>query len=139
MKNKNNINLIYEDLENLIITNNKNLYERINRDTLFLYWDIGKKISEINEKDNNKILELLSSKLTKTYDSSFQKENLTLMQNFYKTFPIWQKVKTELTWSHYKELIKIKDETKRDFYIKESIRLNLNTEELKSLLKKITQ
>lgn len=43
---------------------------------------------------------------------------------------IWSTVLTELSWSHYLELLKISEENKRKFYLNESINSNWSVREL---------
>ena len=52
------------------------------------------------------------------------------MRNFYICFPIATTVSSQLSWSHYLELIKINEEPKREFYIKEAINSNWSVREL---------
>lgn len=52
------------------------------------------------------------------------------MKKFYTFFPIRSTVLTELSWSHYFELLKIPEENKRKFYLNESINSNWSVREL---------
>jgi len=52
------------------------------------------------------------------------------MIKFYICFPIATTVSSQLSWSHYLELIKIDEEPKRNFYIKETINLHWSVREL---------
>lgn len=76
------------------------------------------------------LLEKLSEKLTKEFGKGFSSRNLRTMRKFYLIFPIWKTVSSELSWSHYLELIKIDEETKRNFYIQETINSGWNVRKL---------
>jgi hypothetical protein len=52
------------------------------------------------------------------------------MRQFYLLFPIWYSVRPELSWSHYRTLIKIEDQKIRDFYMNEAIKGNWSVREL---------
>ena len=52
------------------------------------------------------------------------------MRKFYIYFPIATTVSSQLSWSHYLELIKIDEEAKRNFYIKETINSRWSVREL---------
>ena len=52
------------------------------------------------------------------------------MRKFYIYFPIATTVSTQLSWSHYLEIIKIEEEAKRNFYIKETINSRWSVREL---------
>jgi len=102
---------------------------------LNLYWNIGKIIMEIqqgNERASygDAVLEKLSEKLTNEFGKGFSTRNLERMRRFYMCFPISTTVLSELSWSHYLELIKIEEERKRQFYIKECINCRWSVREL---------
>ncbi len=93
---------------------------------LNLYWNIGKIIMQIQNGKKRAaygetILEEVSLKLTKEFGKGFSIWNLRRMRKFYSCFPIRATMLPELSWSHYCELIKIDNEQKRNFYIKETI------------------
>ena len=67
------------------------------------------------------VLEKLSEKLTNEFGKGFSKRNLERMRKFCVYFPIATTVSSQLSWSHYLEIIKIEEEHKRHFYIKETI------------------
>jgi len=54
----------------------------------------------------------------------------TVSREFKGSSPIGQTVSAQLTWSHYVELIKIKDENKRNFYTRECINSGWSVREL---------
>lgn len=62
------------------------------------------------------VLEKLSQKLTNEFGKGFSKRNLERMRKFYICFPIATTLSSQLSWSHYLELIKIDEEAKRNFY-----------------------
>lgn len=52
------------------------------------------------------------------------------MRQFYLSFPIWNTVCSELSWSHYRTLIKIEEQNIRDFYMQEAIKGNWSVRQL---------
>lgn len=52
------------------------------------------------------------------------------MRRFYEFYPIWSAVPTELSWSHFQELIRIDRKEEREFYEQESIKSNWGYREL---------
>lgn len=102
---------------------------------LNLYWNIGKAIMEIQKGDErasygDAVLEKLSEKLTNEFGKGFSKRNLERMRKFYIYFPIATTVSSQLSWSHYLELLKIDEEPKRNFYMKEAINSRWSVREL---------
>ena len=78
-----------------------------------------------------KIIDALSSKLTKEFGSGFSSVSIRRMRRFYEMYPIWSTVSTELSWAHFQELIKIDRKEERDFYELESIKSNWGCRELR--------
>lgn len=56
------------------------------------------------------------------------------MRTFYKTYPNYDELNEKLSWSHYCELMIIKDKDKRNFYEKECINSNWSFQELQRQL-----
>lgn len=100
-----------------------------------LHWNIGKMIVEKQEgqeraKYGDYLIEAISKKLTEYFGKGFSIQNLRRMRQFYIFYPIRSSIMSELSWTHYLELIKIKEKEKRDFYMKECINSGWTVEEL---------
>ena len=52
------------------------------------------------------------------------------MRQFYRTFPIRQTLSSELSWSHYRLLMRIEDENARDFYVEETVKSKWSVRQL---------
>ncbi|WFN36537.1 DUF1016 N-terminal domain-containing protein [Methanomicrobium antiquum] len=50
--------------------------------------------------------------------------NLRKMRQLYATFPIRNALRSELSWTHYRHLMRISDENARDFYMDEYVKSN---------------
>lgn len=128
-------NQIFEQIKLLINNSRNKVYSMVNTEMLNLYWNIGNIIIKIQDGDKrasygDKILEKLSFKLTKEFGKGFSKQNLRKMRQFYYIYPIRSTVSSELSWSHYLELIKIEDSNKKNFYMKEAINSKWSVREL---------
>jgi len=75
-------------------------------------------------------LEEVAKKLTKEFGKGYSKRNLERMRKFYIKFPIATTLSSQLSWSHYLELIKIDEDSKRSFYMNEAINSNWSVREL---------
>ena len=129
------INNIFDNIKELVINSRNRVYATVNTEMLNLYWNIGKAIMEIQQGDERAsygetVLEKLSQKLTNEFGKGFSKRNLERMRKFYIYFPIATTVSSQLSWSHYLELLKIDEESKRNFYIKETINSRWSVREL---------
>lgn len=133
--NNNEINNIFNAIKQLVINSKNKVYSAVNTEMLNLYWNIGKAIMEIQQGDEranygDAVLEKLSEKLTAEFGKGFSKRNLERMRKFHIYFPIATTVSSQLSWSHYLEIIKIEEKYKRNFYIKETINARWSVREL---------
>lgn len=116
------------------------LSKEINNSIIYVYWNIGRIIVSNENEYNNRleygkeVLKGLSNDLTKFLGKGYSYTNLKYMRIFYKTYPDFEEISTELSWTHYNELIIIKDDTKRKFYEKECINSHWSVRELKRQL-----
>lgn len=118
-----NFNPLFSEIILLIEESKKRTISQINVNLTFLYWQIGKHIS-LFILDNGRaeygkqILQSLSAKLTELYGNGFGERNLARMIKFHSFFPenILSSVMTKLTWTHFIQLLSIKDELQREFY-----------------------
>lgn len=129
------LNQTFRDIKQFIIESKNKVYHTVNTEMLHLYWRIGKEIMKIQQGDEranygDTVLEKLSQKLTEEFGKGFSKRNLERMRKFYIYFPIATTMSSQLSWSHYLELIKIDEETKRNFYIQETINSKWSVREL---------
>ena len=129
------INKLYDDIKGLIDQSKNKIYKTVNTEMINLYWNIGKIIVEKqNGQDRAKygdyLIENLSNQLTNEFGKGFSTRNLKRMRKLYLYYPKRTTLLSQLTWSHYLELIKIDDETKRNFYMNECINSNWDVREL---------
>lgn len=99
------------------------------------YWNIGKTIYEVSGENERaaygeKILQGLSTKLTKEFVKGFSIQNLRNMRQFYLTFKKRSTVCSELSWSHYRLLIRVDNEERREFYRKECVQSGWSVRQL---------
>lgn len=116
---------LYSNIKSILDRSKLYAVKQVNHSLVLAYWTIGKLIKEnMIEGDRaeygKKILQQLSEKLILEYGSGFSSANLSRMASFYCYFKDKEIVATlsqQFTWSHFVELIKIKDEMKREFYV----------------------
>ena len=87
------------------------------------YWEIGRSIVEEQGYEErarygDQLIQGLSERLTTDFGKGFDVSNLRYMRLFYLAFPIRDALRHELTWTHYRRLSKIKDESARVWYMK---------------------
>ena len=136
----NNEEVIIKEVKSLIEESKHKIVSYVNTTLLFTYWNIGKKIIEYQggkekAKYGDKFIERLSKELTNEYGSSYSVRSLWLMKQFYLCFSIMNSVSSQLSWTHYKKIITIKNHNARIYYINEAINRQLSVRELERLIK----
>jgi len=96
-------------------------------------WNIGKQISEaVGERAEygKNLLKFLAGKLTEEFGKGFSERSLQMMRKFYATFQNTNTLCSELSWSHYRLIMRITNDERRDFYFKECIEANWSVRQL---------
>ncbi len=91
------------------------------------YWLIGRRIVEEEQNGEQRaeygkyLLQKLAEGLSADFGKSFDARELRRIRQFYQCFEIRDTVRPELSWSHYRLLIRLENQQERDFYINEAI------------------
>lgn len=115
---------LLEDLRNMIDQARQSVASVVNTHLIALNWQMGRRIhSEILKKKRagygEEILATVSQELTKEYGQGFTLSSLSRILKFAELFPDEQIVATlsqQLSWSHFVEILPLKEPLKRDFY-----------------------
>lgn len=130
-----NINLIL-DIKNLIASAKQTAIRSVDFQRTLLYWHIGERIfnEEQDGKDRaeygNYLIKYLSEQLQPEFGSGFSYRQLELIRQFYRTFPIANSLRSQLSWTHYKTLLGVLNEDKREYYIAETVKNNWSVRQM---------
>lgn len=109
------VDYMFSNIKELVNSSKNRIYTTINTEMLNLYWQIGKIIVENIQQGDKRanygeaVLEKLSQKLVTEFGKGFSIINLRRMRKFYCLFQIRSTVLTQLSWSHYLELVRIEE------------------------------
>lgn len=125
----------YEMIRKSLLTAKARVYTVVNSAMVQVYWEIGKEIQKACGENKRaeygkRLLEYLSEHLTKEFGKGYTIANLKNMRQFYRTFPIRQTLSSELSWSHYNLLMRVKDDKARQFYLEESVKSGWSVRQL---------
>ena len=130
----------YEEIKNKIIDNE--IYCKVKdyskeRNTVNTYFEIGRLLTEAGGKYGDNIIEEYSKKLVVEVGKKYNSRTLRRIRQFYKKFNIenWSPLATNLTWSHYTELLSIKDKNKLLYYLTLATNNNLSRNELRNRIR----
>ena len=76
------------------------------------------------------MLKELSKQMTQDFGKGFTVANLKNMRQFYLTFPNGYALRSELSWTHYRLLMRVENENAREFYMQEAVKFQWSTRQL---------
>ncbi len=100
------------------------------------YWEIGRIIVDEEQRGlpraeyGARLLPEIALRLTAEFGRGFDRYNLGNMRAFYLTFPIRDALRPELSWTHYRLLLRVEKPDARSFYEKEAVTARWSTREL---------
>ena len=130
----------YDEIKNKIINNE--IYNKVKdyskeRNKVITYFEIGKLLEEAGSKYGDDIIGEYSNKLVQEVGKKYNKRTLFRMKQFYNVFSnekvstLW----TQLTWSHYREVLSLEDINKITYYLNICEEQNLSVRELRQKIK----
>ena len=125
----------YLSIRSYVIDAQKQIYVAVNQAMVTAYWNIGKALYEVcGEKDRapygKQVLKYISERLIKEFGKGFSVQGLRNMRQFYLAFPKHSTLWSELSWSHYRLLMRIDDERERLFYAEEAVKAGWSVRQL---------
>ena len=126
---------IYKEIKSILEQARNKVYKVANSTMVEAYWNIGRVIVEKQGGSNKAeygtaLIKNLSKKMTKEFGKGFTVANLKNMRQFYLIFQKSYALRSELTWTHYRLLMRVENENARNFYIEECIKSNWSTRQL---------
>ena len=127
--------LFYEQIKKILSEARNKVYQSANFAMVEAYWNIGKSIVEQQGGEGKaeygaRLIVELSKQMTADFGKGFTVANLKNMRQFYLTFPKGYALRSELSWTHYRLLMRVENENAREFYTEEAIKSNLSTRQL---------
>ena len=118
---------LYESIRGLLLASRSQVRQTVNTAMVQTYWHIGRMIVEDEQGGQKRaaygkqVLPELAKRLSEEFGAGFDVSNLRNMRQFFQYFPIRDALRLELTWTHYRSLIRIDNPQARDWYAKEAV------------------
>lgn len=128
--------IVYHEISQILKASRDKAWRSINSAMVTSYWQIGKLIvqeeqsGQAKAKYGKKLISELSKKLAQEFGKGFTPSNLWNMRAFYLTYPKLHALRGELSWTHYRILLKVEGAEARKFYEAEAIESRWSTREL---------
>lgn len=128
---------LYKKVREILDAARARVARSVNSEMVQAYWHIGQTIVEHEQQGKERadygkqLIESLSIRLKAEGLKGFGKNNLWYMRQFYLAYPEkLHALRGELSWTHYRLLLKVEKTEAREFYETESIAGNWSTREL---------
>jgi len=126
---------VYRQVRSYVVDAQSKVCRAVNSAMVEAYWEIGRTLFEAcGENDRaaygKQILQYVAQRLTREFGKGFDDSNLRRMRKFYRVFPIRGAVRHELSWTHYRQLMKVEDAQARTFYLEEAIKSGWSSRQL---------
>ena len=138
------ITTLYDDIRAIIIKTRNTIYKAVNTGILEANWKIGRRIVEEEQAGasraeyGQRVINDLAEKLSVEFGRGFDARELRRYRQFYLLFPKWDALRPELTWTHYRTLIRVENERARLYYMNEAALQNWSTRALDSQIERLT-
>jgi predicted nuclease of restriction endonuclease-like (RecB) superfamily len=126
----------YERIKTILSEARAGAYRAINAAMVAAYWEIGRVIIEQQQQGQPRaeygkgLLVELSQRLTTDFGRGFDRTNLQQMRAFYLAYQIRDALRRELSWTHYRLLLRVEKPEARAFYEAETVNSRWSTREL---------
>jgi hypothetical protein len=151
-------NSLYGEIKNILNLARNEVVRAVNASMVIAYWEIGKRIVEVEQKGSNKadygdyLLRDLAQKLTEDFGKGFDERELRKMRQFFLMFSIRDAaspeshtktpfieqnsgnrltnqrkltaIRKELSWTHYRHLMRVDNTKAREYYTNEAADCN---------------
>ena len=127
---------LYGAIRKVLETARQSAYKAVNFAMVQAYWQIGRLIVEDEQKGEvraeygKRVLAELAERLTADFGKGFDASNLRYMRLFYQAFPKCDALRHELSWTHYRLLLRVENQDARDWYMNEAAAENWSSREL---------
>jgi predicted nuclease of restriction endonuclease-like (RecB) superfamily len=124
------------DIQDIISQAKERAIRSVDAERVLMYWQIGKIIFEEEQQGGDRavygsfLIQGLADELEPQFGSGFSRRHLYWYVQFYRSFPNVNALRTQFSWTHYRTLIRIEQEAKREFYIAEAAKNNWSARQL---------
>jgi len=130
------VHKLYHHITQILQSARRQVVQSVNIAMVQSYWEIGRIIVEEEQQGQYRaeyganLVKYLSDKLTSEFGKGFTETNIKYFRQFYLTFQIRHALRDELSWTHYRSLLRVENPAAREFYFQETIANGWSTRSL---------
>ncbi len=127
---------IYQQIREVLIQARSRALQAVNTEMVACYWQVGRLIVEEEQRGETRaaygkgLIKELSRRRTDEFGRGFHQRNLWFMRNFYLAYPKVNALRSELSWTHYRLLLRVEKQEARAFYEAEAVNSRWSTRDL---------
>jgi len=127
---------IISDIRDIINSAKEKAIRAVDSERVLMYWQIGKRIFEEEQQGSDRaeygsyLTKFISDSIELEFGSGYSRRQIELFRQFYRMFPIATALRSQLSWTHYKIVIRIDAADKREFYVAETVKNNWSSRQL---------
>jgi len=127
---------IIQQIRSIITNAQAKAIRSVDTERVLMYWQIGKVILEEEQQGKERaeygkyLIKSISQTFQPKFGSGFSIRQLEMCRQFYRIFPITNSLRSQFNWTHYRALIRIDLQDKREFYIAETDKNNWTARQL---------
>jgi predicted nuclease of restriction endonuclease-like (RecB) superfamily len=130
------VEILYTQVRGILSAARDHAWRAINSAMVDAYWDVGRLMVEREQAGNERadygrrVVEGLSERLRVDFGKGYDRSNLFQMRAFFLAYPKVDAVRRQLSWTHYRILLRVENLTARAFYETEAVNARWSTREL---------
>jgi predicted nuclease of restriction endonuclease-like (RecB) superfamily len=130
------LDTLHQQIREILTAARNQAWQSVNSAMVGAYWDVGRAIVEDEQAGKSRaeygkrVLEGLAERLQAEFGKGYDQSNLRNMRAFFVTYPIRDALRHDLSWTHYRLLLRVKNPGARTFYEAESVNARWATREL---------
>jgi len=127
---------LLSDIKAIIAQSKDNAVRAVDHQRTLMYWHIGKRIFEHEQEGKDRadygkyLTQYLAKALEPDFGSGFSRRQIELFRQFYRVFPIANALRSQLSWTQYRLLMRLDLDEQREFYMAETIKNNWTSRQL---------
>jgi hypothetical protein len=126
----------YGRIKDVLTQARSRAWQAVNAAMVMSYWEVGRIMVEEEQRGKTRagygrrLLDVLSKRLTDEFGKGFDRTNVAKMRAFYLAYPIVDALRPQLSWTHYRLLLRVEKTEARAFYEAEAVNAGWSTREL---------
>lgn len=130
-----NKNIIHQ-IQSIIANAKEKAVRSVDTERVLMYWQIGKVIFEEEQSGKERadygrfLIKSISETFQPQFGTGFSIRQLERYRQFYRMFSNASALRTHLSWTHYKLMLSVDNQDKREFYLAEATKNNWTARQL---------